>query len=112
MATRIKWDEYEVALLVYYYCKIQDGLITFDSATAELSARLRRKAERKGLVIDNIYRNQNGMSMKLGNMQYLFTEGQKGLDCYSRMDKEIYEIYKNDNEKYKQILKKALEMTD
>ena len=112
MATRIKWDEYEVALLVHYYCKIQEGLISFDTAKAELSERLRRKAERKGLVIDNIYRNQNGMSMKLGNMKYLFTEGQKGFNCYSKMDKEIYELYKNDKEKYQQLLNKALEMTN
>ena len=112
MAMRIKWDEYEVALLVHYYCKIQEGAISFEDAIIELSDRLRKKAIRKGLQIDNIYRNTNGMSMKLGNMQYLFTNGQKGLDCYSIMDKEIYEIYKNDNEKYQQILKKALEMTD
>ena len=112
MATRIKWDEYEVALLVHYYCKIQDREISFEAATIELSERLRRKAIRKGIQIDNIYRNTNGMSMKLGNMQYLFTNGEKGLDSYSQMDKEIYELYKNDNEKYQKLLMKALEMTE
>ncbi len=111
MATRIKWDEYEVALLVYYYCKIQDREISFEAATIELSEKLRRKAIRKGLEIDSVYRNTNGISMKLGNMQYLFTKGEKGFDSYSQMDKEIYELYKNDNEKYKQLLKKALELT-
>lgn len=112
IAIRIKWDEYEVALLVHYYCKIQEGAISFEAATIELSDRLRKKAIRKGLQIDNIYRNTNGMSMKLGNMQYLFTEGKKGFNCHSKMDKDIYELYKNDNKKYKELLKKALEMTD
>lgn len=109
---RIKWDEYEVALLVYYYCKIQDREISFEAATIELSERLRRKAVRKGLEIDSIYRNTNGMSMKLGNMQYLFTNGEKGLNCNSHMDREIYELYMNNKEKYQQLLKKALEMTE
>lgn len=112
MALRIKWDEYEVALLVHYYCKIQEGAISFEDATIELSDRLRKKAIRKGLQIDNIYRNTNGMSMKLGNMQYLFTNGQKGLTGYSQLDKKIYEIYKNNNNEFKKIIKRALELTD
>lgn len=112
MAIRIKWDEYEVALLVHYYCKIQEGSIPFETATVELSERLRKKAIRKGLQIDNVYRNTNGMSMKLANIQYLFTDGKKGFYCYSKMDKEIYELFKNDNTKYQQLLNKALEMTD
>jgi hypothetical protein len=45
-------------------------------------------------------------------MQYLFTNGEKGLDSYSQMDKDVYELYKNNNEKYQQLLKKALEMTE
>lgn len=112
MALRIKWDEYEEALLIHYYCMIQDGHISFDEAKSELSTRLRRKAERKGLVIDKIYRNENGMSMKLGNIQYLFTDGQKGLESYSKMDKKIFELYKNNKEKYQQLLNESLEITD
>lgn len=112
MAVRIEWDIYEEAILICYYLNLRDRIITNEDAKSELSKRLRNKALRQGLIIDETFRNENGMVMKLANIMFLFTEGKKGLSSYSKLDKEAYELYKTDYPRFLEILKKGLEMSD
>lgn len=46
--------------------------------------------------------------MRLANIQYLFTG--KGLSSFSKLDKEIYELFINERDKYNQILSEAKRM--
>lgn len=112
MGIRIDWDIYEEAILVYYYLAIEKGAISREKAKTELSHKLRNKALKQNLVIDTTYRNENGMLMKLANIMFLFSDGKKGLSSYSKLDKEIYDIYRNDYIKFQELLKKGLEMTN
>lgn len=112
MAVRIDWDIYEEAILICYYLNLKDGSITNEEAKAELSKRLKNKAIKQELIIDDTFRNENGMMMKLANIMFLFTEGRKGLSAYSKLDKEVYELYKTNYSKYLEILKKGFEMSD
>lgn len=110
MATRISWDQYEVALLFDAYEKVSQGANINDEAT-RLSVVLRHLAEQRGISIDETYRNVNGMKMQLANVQYLFTEGKKGLSGASVMIRQMYEIYQTEPKKYRTLLKEALQMT-
>jgi hypothetical protein len=78
MNQRIPWDIYESVLLLDTYFSIQRGIKTRKEAEAELSSKLRQKAINAGMKIDDIYRNQNGIHMQLGKIEYVVTNGHAG----------------------------------
>ncbi len=102
MTVRIPWDRYEVALLFSAYERVADGADISQEA-ARLSETLRALAIRRGASIDDTYRNVNGMKMQLANVQYLFSDGQKGLSGASAMIRQMYELYKTNHEEYQII---------
>lgn len=110
MPIRIPWDRYEIALLFHAYEHVMDGADINKEAT-ELSSVLRQLAIRRNIAIDDTYRNVNGMKMQLANVQYLFTDGQKGLSGASAMIRQMFELYKANYAEYQTILKEAIELT-
>lgn len=111
MAVRIPWDRYEVALLFSTYERVADGA-DLGGEAARLSEKLRMLAIRRGNSIDETYRNVNGMKMQLANVQYLFTDGQKGLSGASAMIRQMYGLYKTNPADYQSVLKEAIRLTD
>lgn len=110
MTVRIPWDRYEVALLFSAYERVADGADISQEA-ARLSETLRALAIRRGASIDGTYRNTNGIKMQLANVQYLFSEGQKGLSGASTMIRQMYELYKANQAEYQIILEEAIRLT-
>lgn len=47
------------------------------------------------------------MRMCLANVQYLFTDGKKGLSCVSKTMRNMYELYRNNHAEFEAILKEA-----
>ena len=64
MALRIPWDKYESALLLDMYFKVASGEIKRQQAVVKLSADLRNLAINRGIVIDDIFRNTNGINLE------------------------------------------------
>lgn len=110
MTVRIPWDRYEVALLFSAYEQVANGADISQEA-ARLSETLRVLAIRRGASIDDTYRNINGMKMQLANVQYLFSDGQKGLYGASSMIRQMHELYKANHAEYQIILKEAIRLT-
>lgn len=110
MSIRVSWDRYEVALLFAAYERVAGGS-DINMEAARLSQTLRALAIRRGFSIDDTYRNLNGMKMQLANVQYLFTDGQKGLSGASTMIRQMYELYRGDPAEYQTILKEAIRLT-
>ena len=54
MALRIKWDQFEVALLIDACEQVQQKKIAKPEMVSKLSYALRRRAERRGIEIDDI----------------------------------------------------------
>lgn len=109
MAIRIPWDCYEVALLFSAYEQVADGA-DYCAAAVRLSETLRALANRRGVAIDETYRNVNGIKMQLANVQYLFTDGKKGLSGASAMIHRMFELYKASPTDYQKILKEAIRL--
>lgn len=84
MPSRIPWSQHEVALLIDTFLRVEEGA-DLGQAAERLSLTLRKLAIQAGQTIDDAYRNVNGMKMQLANVQYLFTDGQKGLSGASTM---------------------------
>lgn len=100
------WDEYESAFLLSYALKVIAGEIPKQEAVSTVSKKLRERAVAQGLVIDEIFRNENGISLQLGSM----------IDCYLGKDSwrtiskrfhETVELYKRDPDAIKRILQEG-----
>ena len=107
MPIRIKWDRYEVALLFSAYERVAEGS-DINMEAAKLSETLRNLAVRRGVTIDDTYRNVNGMKMQLANVQYVFTDGKRGLSGASAKIRQMYELYRTNPEEYQDILEEAI----
>ena len=65
MATRIPWDEQEALLLLDVYDLAQKHPENRKKLAQALSTNLRRRAEDRGVSIDDDFRNLNGIQMRL-----------------------------------------------
>jgi|GEM_PF-1734033 hypothetical protein len=107
MAIRIPWDEEETALLIDTYLQVEAKQLTLKEAVPLLSNQLRQRAKWLGIEIDGIFRNENGISMRLSEIQYLMTDGDFGLKNTSNLFKDMVHLYKTNMRLFKEILKKA-----
>lgn len=59
-------------------------------AISNFSEFLKARARQKGITVNDKFRNVTGIKMKLQNIEYIATDGQKGLSCTSDLDKTQY----------------------
>lgn len=103
----MSWNRYEAALLLNYYLDVSEGVLSRQRAVAELSRRLRNGMERSGIVISDTYRNENGISMQMSAIEYLFTDGNRGIPRTSQVFTEIVALYKTRSTEFASILDAA-----
>ena len=99
-----KWNKYEAALLIESYWKIKDDNSQRNTIIASLSSTLRNRAS---FEIDDTFRNESGISMRLGELDYLFTGGAVGLKNTSELFREMVKMYCDDRDSFNQILLEA-----
>ena len=110
MPVRIAWDQYEVALLIDAYLRIESGANP-DEVAASLSKTLRTLAQNRGIAIDETYRNVNGMKMQLADVRYLFTGGRSGLTGASDLMRHMHYLYVYGRAAFDSILDSAKRMS-
>jgi len=106
MAVRIKWDEYETALLIDTFWKIETEPENKKLFIEELSTNLRQRAVNKGIEIDDIFRNVNGIGMQLSPIAHAFFPERPSLTT-SAMFEKMVELYKDDRPAFDEILNTA-----
>lgn len=104
------WDKYEVALLINSYIQIKNGTEEKTHELKKLSEKLRRKAENEGLIIDETFRNLNGMQWQLGFVDCAFNNKNFGTHSPSKMFRKMVDMYQNEKESFDEILRVAEEM--
>ena len=88
MSSRIPWDRYEVALLLNAYERVARGS-DINTEAAKLSVVLRNLATYRGILIDETYRNVNGMKMQLGRMSLDRWRSWAGCVCSGMQSKRL-----------------------
>lgn len=63
-----KWDTYEAAILLDGYLEMLRTNRSKMQIVKRISADLRQMAVNRGIEIDNIYRNENGISYQIQSM--------------------------------------------
>lgn len=112
MPERVGWDQYEIALLIEA-CELENTNSKSKSELVHtLSECLRKRATRNGVVVDALFRNENGISLQMTKMQYLLTDGIKGLPGASKLFEKIAVLWKKDKETFNEILDEAKKQID
>lgn len=104
MTVRIGWDEYEVALLIDACNRIRDNKIDKAECVHKLSNLLRQRAKANGINIDEVFRNENGIALQMTKMEYLLTDGKKGLPGASKLYIEMAKMSKLNSDEFEKIL--------
>ena len=79
MAIRIPWDDCEAAYLLYELIRVLNNEISRKEAIQLVSNTLRKRALKRGVEIDEVFRNINGITLQMSVMEYIYTDGKHGL---------------------------------
>ena len=96
MAVQVEWNLLEASLLLEAYLEIQNNTISKMAAIHRLSEDLRKMAVNQGLEIDNVFRNENGITFQLYSMDSAY-KGYTVIKPANKVFKDIVSIYKDNN---------------
>ena len=101
-----RWDIYEAVILLEGYLETLQGIQSKSKIIKRTSADLRRMAVNRGVEIDDVYRNENGISYQIQSMDSAF-KGQKVYAPTTKLFTDAVTLYRADNERYQKILGEA-----
>lgn len=104
-----QWDIYEAALLLEGYLELLQGKSTQARIVKQLSANLRQMAINRGIKIDSIFRNENGISYQIKSMDSAY----KGETVYvpaTKLFNAVVTLYRSEPQRYYDILAEARNM--
>ena len=107
MAERIVWDKYEAAILLEAVLKIDANVESKNDAIERVSKQLRSMAKNRGLSIDDVYRNTNGISMQMTAMKATAFELESKMRSHSKVFCEVVALYHTNKPEYDAILNQA-----
>ena len=114
MALRILWDRDEALILLDGLLSVLNGEQPRLRAVKAVSEELRKRAVDNGVKIDEVFRNTNGISMQMGVIEYIYTDGEHGLkkSGIPPLFKEVVTLYKADRPTYEKLLKEARKLPE
>lgn len=101
---RINWDLEEAVALYDLYFKSGQTLSIDKDKLKQLSGILNKRANLKGWIVDDKFRNVTGLSMQVATIHYIVTGGKEGLKNSSQIFRDVYDLYKEDPEKFDRIV--------
>lgn len=100
---RIPWSDKEAALLLRALIDVLQNKIDRKTKISEVSLTLRQMAVQNGIIIDEKFRNENGVGFKMGELEFVFTGGKSGIPAHSGWCFKIVEIYQNHPEQFEKL---------
>ena len=70
---------------------------------SEISKAYHNRANQLGLVVDEKFRNLNGLKMQIGCIHYVVTQGKSGLSGASSLFYKTYELFRNEPARFRKI---------
>lgn len=109
MAVRIPWDKYEASLLLDYCIKVENGEVSRTEAISIVSQILRQRAVSAGHEIDEVFRNENGISMQFSAMRNCYLGKNHGLTI-SKLFYKTVELQKNNPNEFYKLLREEFQL--
>lgn len=104
-----QWTTEEGVLLLSGLLEVIQKKKTRKEVIKSVSQQLRNLAVSKGQLIDDVYRNENGITFQLASMESAYY-GRTIVKPATRLFSEVVELYRQDQNEFKKILKGVLEM--
>ena len=111
MTRQEKWDKYEAVILLDYYLKYINGNLTRKEAIENTSIELRNMAILNNKIIDDIYRNVNGITFQMHRMESAY-KGFTIVYSATKLFTEIVNLYFENRENFIKLLKEARGLTE
>lgn len=107
MASQLEWDEFEAALLLEAAEYVLKNPSAKKQTVEILSNTLRKRAINRGINIDNVFRNTNGIFLQMTKAIYLITNGEIGLPGASKIFVDMAAVKKNNPSEFAHFLNLA-----
>ncbi len=103
------WNIYEAVILLDGYLEVLQNELPRRQIVKRISGELRQMAVTQGSVIDDVYRNEAGISYQMQSIESAY-EGRKIHVPASRLFEETVTIYRADRKRYDKLLNEARSM--
>ncbi len=104
-----KWDIYEAVVLLDGYLEMRQSKQPRKQIIRRISSDLRRMAVNRGFDIDEIFRNENGISYQIQSMESAY-KGEKIYVPATKLFEMTVKMYHTDPRRYLEILEEAKSM--
>ena len=111
MNSQPKWDMYESVVLLDGYLETLKKIEPRSHIIARVSSDLRLMAAHRGLKIDAVYRNVNGISYQMQSMDSAY-KGEKIYVPATKLFQDTVSLYRNQNSRFQELLKEARYMIE
>lgn len=114
MAQRVPWDMSEAVIMLNALISAREGRMSRKDAIETVSSDLRARAKRNGIEVDDIFRNVNSIVLQMSTMEYILTDGEKGMkkSSMSKLFQDVVAMYRNDRATYEKTLREARNVPD
>lgn len=114
MAQRVPWNMSEAVIMLNALIAAREGRMSRKDAIEAVSSELRARAKRSGIEVDDIFRNVNGITLQMSTMEYILTDGEKGMKKTSmpKLFQDAVAMYRNDRATYEKTLREARNVPD
>lgn len=114
MVQRVPWDMSEAVIMLNALIAAREGRMSRKDAIVAVSSELRSRAKRNGIKVDDIFRNVNGITLQMSTMEYILTDGEKGMKKSSmpKLFQDAVAMYQNDRATYEKMLREARNVPD
>ena len=104
----------EAVIMLNALIAAREGRMSRKDAIVAVSSELRSRAKRNGIKVDDIFRNVNGITLQMSTMEYILTDGEKGMKKSSmpKLFQDAVAMYQNDRATYEKMLREARNVPD
>lgn len=103
------WDKYEAAILLEGLLASMKGELTRADAIKAVSRDLRTMAIHRGMKIDKVYRNTNGISFQMRSMESAYL-GRTIFKPATKLFADVADLYYKSYDEYQKLLEEARAM--
>lgn len=103
------WDKYEAVILLEGLLASMKGELTRSDAVKAVSHDLRTMAVHRGMEIDAVYRNTNGISLQMKSMESAYL-GRTVFKPATKLFAQVASLYHDSQDEYQKLLKEARTM--
>ena len=103
------WDKYEAAILLEGFLASMKGDLTRSNAIKSVSRDLKEMALNRGMDVNDVYRNANGISFQMKSMESAYL-GHTVFKPATKLFTDVANLYHRSYDEYQNLLKEARAM--